>query len=60
MSDFGKPEPLAETDLDAAAGGRIVFSDLIVSSYQTGGSKDGATSPSASLALNSAKIEQGR
>ncbi len=49
------PELLADEALDAAAGGKIVFSDLIVSSYQTGGASADGPKPIESLSLSTSR-----
>lgn len=50
-------EIIEDEDLDEAAGGKITFSDLIVSSYQTGGS---AGAPREAFVPEVEKIEQNR
>ena len=57
MTEMKKPAQIDDADLDSAGGGKIVFSDLIVSSYQTGGSSGADAKPIESLSLNYEKIQ---
>lgn len=68
MTDLKRPEPLCDTELDQANGGlKIVMNDLLVSSYQTGGSGAGDRVPARggnsvaieTLELAVEKIERG-
>ena len=51
------PTTLNDAQLEAAQGGyKIIFSDLIVSSYQTGGSS-GGTVPTEEFSFNYERIK---
>ena len=54
-----KPELVEdETELDEASGGlKINMSDVMITSYQTGGSAGSDTVPTESLSLNYEKIK---